>query len=199
MVPGMPVANVSVYCSSSSAAPESLMRLAYDAGAGIAGRGWGVVYGGADIGMMGQVARGALEAGGLVAGVITGHLAAYEIAHTGLTEMHTTGSMHERKAKMMDLSQAVLVLPGGFGTLDETMEAITWRQLGLHDKPIILLDHEGFWQPLLAFLRHAASQRLIRPQHLELFAVATTVPEALEFIANPAMRESDPDKWWRDT
>ncbi len=195
----MSIASVLVYCSSSAAAPDSFKRLAFETGAAIAGRGWRLVYGGADIGLMGEVARGALEAGGMVTGVMTGHLNGFEIAHHGLSELYTTGSMHERKAKMTDLSDAVLVLPGGFGTLDETMEAITWKQLDIHDKPIVLLDHEGFWEPLMVFLRHAADLRLIRSKHLDLFAVAQAIPEALDLIAAPAFREKDTDKWWRET
>jgi len=126
-------------------------------GAAVARRGWGVVYGGASVGTMGAVADAALAAGGEVQGVIPASMVARELAHTRLTRLHVVDSMHERKAKMHALSAAFVALPGGFGTLDETFEAITWAQLELHDKPIGLLDVNGYWQPLLRWIERSVA------------------------------------------
>jgi hypothetical protein len=132
----------------------------------MAERGLTIVYGGASIGIMGAVADGALEAGGTVLGVIPAGLLEHEIAHSGITKLHVVETMHERKALMAKLSDAVVALPGGSGTLDEFFELFTWSQLGLHDKPIGLLDVADYWQPLLRFLDHAVAERFLPEHHL---------------------------------
>ena len=139
----------------------------------LAGRGLGVVYGGASVGLMGALADGALAAGGEVIGVIPSRLFPAEIPHPGVTEQHIVETMHERKALMAQLSDAVIALPGGSGTLDELFEMFTWSQLGLHHQPIGLLDVEGYWQPLLDLLDHMINERFLRAQYRDTLLVDT--------------------------
>jgi uncharacterized protein (TIGR00730 family) len=149
----------------------------------VARRGLGLVYGGASIGLMGAVADAALAAGGEVIGIIPAALEAKEIAHEGLTRLEVVGSMHERKARMAELSDAFVALPGGMGTLEELSEMLTWAQLGLHGKPCGLLDVAGYWRPLVAFFEHAVQERFLRPQHHDLLVVAEEPPALLDALA----------------
>ena len=142
-------------------------------GSTIATRGLGLVYGGASVGLMGVLADAALAEGGEVVGVIPSGLFDVEVAHTGLTALHETPSMHERKALMYDLSDAFIAFPGGFGTLDETFEAITWSALGLHAKPVGFLDVDGFWVPLIDWLHHAIDEGVISERRRDLLVVET--------------------------
>jgi uncharacterized protein (TIGR00730 family) len=128
-------------------------------------RGLGIVYGGGDVGLMGVLADTALEAGGEVVGVIPEGLLHREVGHRGLTELRVVGSMHERKALMADLADAFVAAPGGVGTLEELVEVFTWTQLGVHEKPVGLLDVGGFWEPLVTWLDHAVDQRFLRAEH----------------------------------
>ncbi len=169
---------ICVFCGSSSGARDVYRRVAEATGRTIARRGLGVVYGGAAIGLMGALADGALAEGGEVIGIIPGALVAREIAHGGLTRLDIVPSMHERKARMAELADAFVALPGGMGTLEEMAEILTWAQLGLHQKPCGLLDVEGYWAPLVAFLDHAVQERFLRPQHRALL-LADRDPEAL--------------------
>lgn len=188
---------VTVYCGSSDRVPASYLALAEEVGRAIAARGWGVVFGGGSLGLMGRCADAALAAGGHVTGVITRALAEVEVAHPGLVELHLVDSMHERKEIMSRLGDGFLVLPGGFGTLDEVMEAITWRQLGIHHKPVVFLDHQAYWQPLFAFLRRASAVGFIRPQHLDLVSLAPSPERALDLlVSHPDAPERG--EWWRD-
>ena len=140
-----------VYCGSRSGSP-SYQEAAREIGCGLVSRGWGLVYGGASIGLMGDVADSVLAAGGPVIGVIPRTLRDREIAHRGLSELWVTDSMHERKALMVSLSDAFVALPGGWGTLDELCEVVTWRQLSLHQKPCGVLNTSGFFDGFLAHL-----------------------------------------------
>ncbi len=153
---------VCVFCGSSPGASPAYERAAASVGALLARRGIGVVYGGGRVGCMGAVADAALAAGGEVIGVIPHALVAREVAHPGLTDLRVVGSMHERKALMAELSDAFLTLPGGFGTLEELFEAVTWRQLGIHEKPIGLLDVEGYFQSLIAFCDETVAAGFVR-------------------------------------
>jgi uncharacterized protein (TIGR00730 family) len=144
----------------------------------LAGRGIGIVYGGARVGLMGVLADTALAHGGEVIGVIPGDLVAREIAHQGLTDLHVVGSMHERKALMAELSDAFAALPGGAGTFEELFEVYTWSQLGLHDKPMGVLNISGYYDGLAALLDHAVGEGFLREQHRAAMHVAGT-PEAL--------------------
>ena len=169
---------ICVFCGSSAGARGVYREIALATGRSIARRALGLVYGGASIGLMGAVADGALGAGGEVIGIIPGALEAKEIAHGGLTRLEVVSSMHERKARMAELADAFVALPGGMGTLEETAEVLTWAQLELHHKPCGLLDVEGYWAPLVAFLDQAVRERFLRPQHRELLIVEQD-PEAL--------------------
>jgi uncharacterized protein (TIGR00730 family) len=156
------------------------MAAARDLGAAIAERGWGLVYGGAGVGLMGAVADAALAAGGEVHGVIPQFMVARELAHTGLTNLHIVETMHERKARMGDLSHAFVGLPGGFGTLDETFEVLTWCQVGLHAKPIALLDVAGYWQPLARWVERAVEDGYVSSEHAALLRIEADIDDLLD-------------------
>jgi uncharacterized protein (TIGR00730 family) len=163
-------------------------------GAALAAHGLGLVYGGSSVGLMGELADAALAAGGEVIGVIPRALFRREVAHSGLTELREMGSMHERKALMNELADGFIALPGGFGTLDELFEVITWAQIGLHAKPIGLLDVRGFFEPLLTYLRHVAQEGFIPLANLELLLRAETPAALLDQILKyrpPAL----PEQW----
>lgn len=147
-----------VFCGSRPGVDPRYRAMASRTGRAIAAAGWELVYGGAGHGLMGAVADAVLEAGGRVVGIFPGGLGRGEFAHGGLTERHVVASMHERKALMHARSDAFLALPGGFGTMDELFEALTWAQLGYHAKPIGLLDVEGFYRPLLAWVEQAVRE-----------------------------------------
>jgi uncharacterized protein (TIGR00730 family) len=168
-------------------------RAAQELGETLGARRIGVVYGGAQVGLMGVVADAALAAGGEVIGVIPAALAAKEIAHTGLTDLRVVTSMHERKALMADLSDAFVALPGGWGTLEEFFEVLTWAQLGLHRKPCGLLNAGGYFDGLLAFARHAVTEGFVRPEYDEMITVADTPARMLEQLAN--YRAPTVEKW----
>jgi uncharacterized protein (TIGR00730 family) len=149
-------------------------------GAGLAARGWQLVYGAGDIGLMGRVARSAQAAGGETFGVIPTHLLEREVGKRDLSTFIVTETMHERKKVMFMNANAVIVLPGGAGSLDELMEVLTWAQLGLHTKPIVLLNTDGYWDPLLALLDHVVAEGFADASLLDLFTVRAEVPAALE-------------------
>jgi uncharacterized protein (TIGR00730 family) len=167
-----------VFCGSSIGGDPAYAEAARRLGAALARRGLELVYGGGTIGLMGTVANATLEAGGKVIGVIPKALQLRELAHVNLTSLHVTGSMHERKAKMAELSQGFIALPGGLGTLEEFAEIVTWAQLGIHARPCGLLDVKGFYQPLVSFLDHAVREGFVSPLHRELVIVETD-PDAL--------------------
>ena len=169
---------ICVYAGSNPGADPAFAEAAADLARLLAERGIGVVYGGAHKGLMGILADTALAAGGEVIGVIPQQLFDREIAHTGLTEQHVVGSMHERKAKMAELADAFIALPGGAGTLEELIEIYTWSQLGLHDKPMGVLNVNGYYDGLAALLDHAVEEGFLREQHRAAMHVAST-PEAL--------------------
>jgi uncharacterized protein (TIGR00730 family) len=145
------------------------------------------------VGLMGVVADSALAAGGTVIGVIPDRLFEHEIAHAGLTKLHVVKTMHERKALMAELSDAVIALPGGTGTLDELFELFTWKQIGLHRKPIGVLDVAEFWQPLLGFLEHVVNERFLRAEHLDTLLVERSAAALLDRLASYKHRAVD--KW----
>ncbi len=184
---------VCVFCGSSSGRNGRYSEVARQVGHALARRGVGLVYGGSAIGLMGEVADAALQAGGEVIGVIPRALQLREIAHQGLTELEVVGSMHERKARMAELSEGFIALPGGMGTLEELAEVLTWAQLGLHARPCGLLDVDGYYQPLIAFLDHAVAEGFVRPDHRRILHVATA-PDALldQFLA---YRPPDVQRW----
>ena len=182
-----------VFCGSSPGRRPEYAAAATALGRLLAGRGIGLVYGGASVGLMGAVADGALGAGGEVIGVIPRRLFESEIAHAGLSELRTVETMHERKALMAELSDAVIALPGGTGTLDELFEMFTWSQLGLHRKPIGLLDVAGYWERLLAFLDYMVDERFIRAEHRDVLLVEREPVALLERLGSFEHRARD--KW----
>lgn len=173
---------ICVYCGSSPGGPK-YVEAAKGLGTFLAERGIGVVYGGGRVGLMGVLADAALAAGGQVFGVIPEKLRALELGHEGLTELFVTDSMHARKLVMAQLSDAFVAMPGGYGTLEELFEVTTWTQLNYHDKPVGLLDVDGFFQPLLAYLKHAADEGFIRDVHRELIVHAPDPRGLLERLA----------------
>lgn len=159
----------------------------------LAAHGVGVVYGGASIGLMGALADACLAAGGEVIGVIPRHLAAREVAHEGLLDLRVVETMHERKALMASLSEAFIVLPGGFGTLEEMFEVITWRQLELHDRPVTIVNSGGYFDPLLAFLDRAVEGGFLRAGHRALLDVVEDPAAAVARFHSPTPATRDLD------
>lgn len=182
---------VCVFTGSSLGARAQYADLAHQLGVEIARQGYGLVYGGGRLGLMGVVADGALGAGGEVIGVLPTQALGRERAHGGLTQLIEASSMHERKAQMAALADGFIALPGGFGTLDELFEITTWAQLGLHAKPIVLLDDTGYYAPLLAFIHHASAEGFIPKGNVELLRSAQSPAEALRYLVGsypPAAR-----------
>lgn len=177
---------VCVFCGSASGARPEYGTLARRTGEALVARGIGLVYGGAAVGLMGILADTVLAGGGEVIGVIPERLSGREIAHAALTKLHVVGSMHERKALMADLSDGFLALPGGLGTMDELFEIATWAYLGIHAKPICLVNAGGYYDPLLHFLEHAADEGFIRESHRRLIRVGATPEELLDGVIKPA-------------
>jgi uncharacterized protein (TIGR00730 family) len=176
----MKISRVCVYCGSAGAVGERYRDAARELGTALAGAGLEVVFGGGRIGLMGLLADAALDAGGKVVGIIPGALRAAELAHPGLTELVITGSMHERKRVMAERSDAFAVLPGGIGTLDEMFEIVTWRQLGLHDKPVFLVNIDEYWQPLRALLDHLVAHGFATPLVPRLLQIVPGVSELMD-------------------
>jgi uncharacterized protein (TIGR00730 family) len=171
-----------VFCGSSLPPDGRYAQLARELGGLIASRGIGLVYGGGRVGLMGEVADAALAGGGRVVGVIPTGLFSAEVAHTGLTELREVATMHERKQLMYDLSDGFIALPGGLGTLDELAEVSTWAQLGLHAKPVVLLDVDRFWDPLCRQLDRMVSVGLLRQANRDLIRWADTAEDALAML-----------------
>jgi hypothetical protein len=189
------VQRVCVFCGASSGRRPAYAEAARAFGAILAGRGIGLVYGGGRVGLMGAVADGALAAGGEAIGVIPKALVDRELAHPGLTELHVVASLHERKALMADLSDAFVALPGGFGTLDELMEQLTWSQLGIHAKPVGLLDVDSYWEPLVALARHLTEEGFVRESDLGAIAVGDDAERLLDRLARTADGPARRAKW----
>jgi hypothetical protein len=163
-----------VFCGSSTGVRPAYAEAARELAAELCRRGIGLVYGGGSVGLMGALADAALARGGEVIGVIPRPLATRELAHPALTEMHVVESMHERKARMASLVDGFVALPGGLGTLEETLEILTWSQLGIHRKPVGLLNVEDYYDGLLGMLAHAVKEEFIRREYLDLFVSAET-------------------------
>jgi len=171
---------ICVFCGSSFGARAAYKQAAEQLGKALADHKLGLVYGGGNVGLMGAVADAALAAGGEVIGVIPDSLLRRELGHRGLTKLNVVKTMHERKALMADLSDAFIALPGGFGTMEEFCEIVTWSQLGIQQKPCGLLNIEGYWNNFLAMLDHSVDERFVRPENSELILVATNPMSMLE-------------------
>jgi uncharacterized protein (TIGR00730 family) len=172
-----------VYCGSSGAVDEKYQVAAAELGANLAAAGIELVFGGGRIGLMGLAADAALAAGGRVVGVIPALLRDAELAHAGVSELVVCASMHERKRLMAERADAFAVLPGGIGTLDETFEIVTWRQLGLHNKPIFLVDIAGYWRPLIELFEHLSAQGFARSLVPRLVEVVPSIPDLLAALS----------------
>lgn len=179
-----PLRAICVYCGANAGERPDYADAARRTAAVLAARDIELVYGGGSIGLMGVLADAALAAGGRVVGVIPEHLNEREIAHAGLSELHVVRSMHERKALMMQRADAFIALPGGLGTLEELFEILTWAQLGLHRKPVGLLDVRGYFDPLLAQLDRMVEERFLRAEHRALLTVAAEPEVLLERFAS---------------
>ncbi|HEV2214230.1 MAG TPA: TIGR00730 family Rossman fold protein [Terracidiphilus sp.] len=173
---------IAVYCGSSSGRDALYMVEAKALGAAIARAGMGLVYGGACVGLMGAVADAALAGGAEVIGVLPEILAGSEVAHAGLTRLETVPTMHARKARMVKLADAFVILPGGYGTLDELMEIVTWAQLKIHAKPCVLVNTAGYWDGLLAFLDEAVEAGFLKAENRALLEVVPDAEAAVERV-----------------
>ncbi len=179
------VPRICVFLGSSSGNGDEYLRLTEACARAIVRAGYGIVYGGGRIGLMGALADAALAAGGEVTGIIPESLERREVAHQGLTELHVVAGMHERKALMASLSDAFVTLPGGIGTLDEFFDILSWSVLGLHEKPIGLLNYRGFFNLLLAQLDDMVAQGFITPRHRDIVAADDDIDRLLRAITSP--------------
>lgn len=185
------IRSVCVYCGSSSRGPASHREAACNLGTMLAENGIRLVFGGGHIGLMGVAADGAIAAGGEVVGIIPDFLQDLELGHNGCTELIVTDSMHSRKQRMAELADGFAILPGGLGTLDEAFEIITWKQLQLHDKPIVVLNVDGYWTPLRALIDQLTGNGYMRAEHQGLFQLVDSVDEVLPALrAMPSRRPS---------
>ena len=185
---------ICVFCASKEGTNEEFQKLAKELGAKIAKKGLGLIYGGAQVGLMGQVADAALQNQGEVIGVIPESLADREIAHPGVNSLIVTTDMHERKRTMYDLADAFIALPGGMGTLEEVFEAATWTKLGMHRngiyKPVVLLDNGEFWQDMIRFLDYQVATGFVSQKSREIVCSAYTVDKAIELaMKNPSIKQ----------
>jgi uncharacterized protein (TIGR00730 family) len=191
--PGSALRRICVFCGSSRGNREEYLAAAREVGTLLARRGIGLVYGAGNVGLMGALADAGLAAGGEVVGIIPEALVGWEVAHQGLTELRIVTSMHERKAQMADLADAFIALPGGFGTLEELCEVLTWSQLGIHAKPVGLLNVGGYFDPLLALFDHAVQEGFLRPTHRSLVLEERDPARLLDLLA--AYQPPPLDKW----
>jgi uncharacterized protein (TIGR00730 family) len=187
-----------VFCGSNSGGRSAYDACARQLGEALARRGLGLVYGGGHVGIMGTLADAALGAGGEAVGVIPQALVDKELAHGGLTQLHIVATMHQRKALMADLADGFIALPGGFGTADELFEILTWAQLGLHAKPIGLVNVAGYFNALLAWLDHTVREHFVRAEHRRLLLVAEDPGSVLDLVTRYRPPEARP-KWLEDT
>ncbi len=192
----MKAGNICVYCGSSQHVDDAFKQAAAETGKILAENGMGVVYGGGHVGLMGIVADHALAAGGEVIGIIPAHIADKEVAHKSLTELHVVKTMHERKQMMVDRSDAFVILPGGLGTMDEFFEIFTWWQLGLHDKPVILVNINGYWDSLLTLIDHIIAQGFARKTDRDFLNVVATVDDLPKALKQAPAETFDPHTKW---
>ena len=175
--------SICVYCGSSFGHSPRFAEIAADLGQEMARRGIRLIYGGGRVGLMGKMADAVMANGGQVTGIIPKHLEDDEVGHRGLTELKVVDSMHTRKRMMFDLSDAFVVLPGGSGTLDEAFEVITWRQLRLHDKPIVIVNIDGYWDKLIALFDHVIETGFAKPATRQHFSVVNSIGRLFDLLA----------------
>jgi uncharacterized protein (TIGR00730 family) len=173
------IRNVAVFCASANGSKSVYKAAAEELGQALAARNIGLIYGGSNVGLMKAVAEAAMAANGTVIGVIPEVLVDLEVAHHGITELHVTRTMHTRKALMAEKADAFIALPGGFGTFEELFEVLAWHSLKIHAKPILLLNINGFYNKLLAFLDHCVTEGILKPKNRDLLLVADSVEDAM--------------------
>jgi len=176
------ISSVCVYCGSADAVPDHYKTLARDVSTALAQHKLNIVYGGGHVGLMGVVADSALRVGVKVIGIIPEHIKSREVQHTGLTELHVVPDMHTRKRMMVERADAFLILPGGLGTLDETFEILTWKKLSLHNKPIIIYNYQGYWDPLLVLIERTLQDGFSQPSDRALYQVVTDIKGMFEIL-----------------
>ena len=189
------VKRLAVYCGSASGSRPLFAEATRATAEAMAARGVDLVYGGGRLGLMGLIADSVLELGGRVYGVIPKALVQLEVAHSGVTELHTVDTMHERKAKMTDLADAFLALPGGIGTLDELFEAWSWNALGYHKKPLCLLNVDGYWDAMIEFIDHATRSGFLSAERRGQLLVASSPDKALEYLDEAAAAATQGMVW----
>jgi len=185
------IQSICVYCSSSNHIDQVYQDAAIDFGKELAQANFRLIYGGSNVGLMGLVADAALYHGGQVVGFTTKHLESVEGTHERLTELHVVDTMHTRKLMMSTMADAFVILPGGFGTLDELFEILTWRQLGMHNKPIIVGNINGYWDPLKALINHVIQQKFARENDINLITFATSISEIASLLKHCAKSPID--------
>lgn len=193
---GQEIQSICVFCSASNAIDEKYLKLAETFGTLLAKENIKLVYGGSDVGMMGAVANGCLAAGGTVHGVTTEHLHKYETAHDKLTNLEVAPDMHTRKARMFELCDAIVVLPGGFGTLDETVEVLTWKQIGLHDKSILFVNFENYWTPFKVMADHIVEEKFATEKDAKLVSYAEKIEDVIPTLRSTPRSGIDPTTKW---
>jgi len=190
------IKSLCVYCGSSGNVDQDFRDAAKDMGVAMAKAGIQLVYGGGHVGLMGIIADGVMNAGGEGIGIIPEHISSKEVQHKGLTELHVVDTMHTRKQMMVDKSDAFLILPGGIGTLDELCEIMTWRQLGIHDKPIIIANIKGYWTPFLNMVDHIIEQGFMRAGDNKLVHVVTSLNDVIPALESAPDERFDPSSKW---
>jgi uncharacterized protein (TIGR00730 family) len=190
------ISNICVFCGSAGRVADEYRNAATETGRMIGRTGYSLVYGGSNFGLMGLVADGAIEAGAKTIGVIPAHLQHKEGAHLHLDELHVVETMHQRKTMMVDKSDAFLILPGGFGSMDEFFEIMTWRQIGLHKKPIIIVNVSGYWDALVELMNNIVAAGFARESDKNLVLVAKSVEEAFEMLKLAPVETEDPKTKW---
>lgn len=188
--------NICVYCGSSNRAPDIYKQAAIDMGAIIGQNNLTLVYGGGSVGLMGLVANTTLKTGGKAIGIIPRHIESREVGHPDLTELHVVESMHVRKQMMVDRADAFIILPGGVGTMDEFFEILTWRQLGLHDKPIVVVNVNGYWNTILETLDMMVREQFLRSEDRNCVQVVANPSEVLEALNAAPTEHLDPQTKW---
>jgi uncharacterized protein (TIGR00730 family) len=186
---------VCVFCGSSTNVAEVYQQSAALLGTALGQAGMDLVYGGGHVGLMGIVADAALAAGSRVTGIIPRFLEEFEVGHEGLDELVITETMHNRKQLMYERADAFVTLPGGLGTFDETIEVITWTQLGLSSKPVILVNVDGYWDPFLALIRHSIAKGFAKPEHEAILSIVATPEEAIPLVGQTPRASSPEGKW----
>jgi uncharacterized protein (TIGR00730 family) len=190
--------SICVYCGSADGSHPDFLAAARQMGFFLAQRGLHLIYGGGCTGLMGALANGALEAGGQVTGVITENMNTPALAHPGLTRLEVVPLIHQRKARMYELADGFIALPGGYGTLDELFETLTWAQIGLHTKPVGLLNVKGYYDPLLDMLDRAVQEKFLFPEHRRALACADTPEELLQQMQNHHYPADAVRRWMRE-